>query len=278
MTPTPTATIPGSPSAYCDSIPEPALIPDNDPAGITRTILINAPFTITDLNVSVNLTHPFVGDLKIRLTHVDTATSVLLLDRPGLTDLDMVCGGADIAATFDDAAGAFADDLCAATPPAIDGSVQPTEPLSAFDGQSISGIWQLNLSDNAVGNTGALFAWCLQLNSLAPVVTAFTCNGTSDCALSVDKAFMMSFSFVDPNGDASAWHMSGRRDDGFEFDAADGTLTPAGAGSISVSFNPFTCPLGNCRQTEYDYFVTVTDATGLESTAQRVHLTVVASP
>src|SRR5690606_11005902 len=43
-------------------------------------------------------------------------------------------------------------------------------PLSAFDGEDLSGTWTLNISDNALGDTGALTEWCLvaELGGPAP--------------------------------------------------------------------------------------------------------------
>ena len=53
---------------------------------------------IDDIDVSVDITHTFDGDLEISLTHVDTGTMVLLFDKHG-------GAGDDITTTFDDEAG-----------------------------------------------------------------------------------------------------------------------------------------------------------------------------
>jgi hypothetical protein len=189
----------------------------------------------------------------------------------------------DISCTLDDEAGRTAEDQClpsASINPmsAIDGSVKPNSPLSAFDGQSLAGMWRLNISDNATNDDGLLFDWCLEVNSPAPVIASFTCNGQQTCTIPVGQAYSMAFSFFDPDGNASAWAITAIRDDGQSFDLAAGAITPAsGSGTIPVNFQPFTCDSGTCRMAEYDFVVTVTDSSSLSSRATRVHVTVPAT-
>ncbi|MBK8268214.1 MAG: PQQ-dependent sugar dehydrogenase [Planctomycetes bacterium] len=47
----------------------PAAIPDNNTAGVSRTITVPDSGSITDLNVSLNITHTWNGDLIVTLTH-----------------------------------------------------------------------------------------------------------------------------------------------------------------------------------------------------------------
>jgi CSLREA domain-containing protein len=49
---------------------------------------------------------------------------------------------------------------------ALIGSFAPEQPLSAFDGQDPNGIWTLNISDNAGGNSGTLRRFSLVLDTL----------------------------------------------------------------------------------------------------------------
>ena len=64
---------------------QPALtIPDSDPAGVSTTITVPAGGSLTDLDFSTNTTHTWVGDLIYTLEHVDTGTTVTLIDRPGV--------------------------------------------------------------------------------------------------------------------------------------------------------------------------------------------------
>jgi hypothetical protein len=105
--------------------------------------------------------HAYVGDLWIQLEHVDTGTTVRLIDRPGRPP-GPGCSGDDIDATLDDEAGAPAENECVTPGPvAIQGSFTPRQALSRFDGEDLSGDWQIRVSDRRRGNRGTLREWCL---------------------------------------------------------------------------------------------------------------------
>ena len=111
---------------YCSS---PALaIPDNTPAGVFNNQVLAAAGSLVDLNVSVNTTHTWVGDLIFTLQNVGTATSVTIVDRPGRTTSGAGCGGNDINATLDDEAASPVENQCAAGVPTINGTFSPTIP------------------------------------------------------------------------------------------------------------------------------------------------------
>lgn len=135
-------------------------IPDNNPAGATDGLLIPGTGVITDLNLYLDISHTWIGDLIVTLTHVDTGTSVVVIDRPGVPP-GAGCALDDITAILDDGATAPVEPQCTAGLPTIHGSFTPNNPLAAFDGQSIQGTWQLNVSDNAGADTGFLLRWCL---------------------------------------------------------------------------------------------------------------------
>ncbi len=112
---------------------------------------------ITDLDVRLDLTHAYVGDLSVTLEHVSTGTVVNLIDRPA----DGACSGDDILVTLDDEAALPVADQCASPPPALGGSLRPEAPLSAFDGERLDGTWRLWVTDSAAGDSGTLNEWCL---------------------------------------------------------------------------------------------------------------------
>ncbi len=136
-------------------------IPDNNPTGVSDTLAVSSSGIIADLDVFIDILHTWVGDLIVTLEHVDTGTSVTLVDRPGYTGTGYGCGGDNIEATLNDEAASSVEDECDAGTPTIFGSFSPNNPLSAFDGETLSGSWTLTVSDNAGADFGTLLEWCL---------------------------------------------------------------------------------------------------------------------
>ena len=130
-------------------------IPDNNPAGVDSIINVPDSFAIADVDVDLTVTHTWVGDLIVTLTHPSGTPTVTLWDRP--------CGDQDdMDVTVDDEA----PDLVCASP--VTGALNPLSAgggaLSAFDGLDAAGDWTLNISDNAGQDTGTLDAWALVLD------------------------------------------------------------------------------------------------------------------
>ncbi|MBI3786388.1 MAG: hypothetical protein HY270_23620 [Deltaproteobacteria bacterium] len=115
-------------------------------------------------------------------------------------------------------------------------------------------------------------------NPNAPVVTSFTCNGATQCTVSLGESFVLRFSFTDANANAVSYVMTARRDDGFTSEASSGSFGGPTAGqTITLNFPPFTCSQSPCRQAGFDFTVVVTDATKLTSMPVTVPITVRAS-
>jgi len=136
-----------------DAIDVPERIPQDGTAGNTYSFIFNtvgATGTIADLNVYVDIEHTWMADLDIFITNTFTGTEVQLFDQYGGS-------GDDLAqVTFDDEAGTHISTVAAPFGP---GTFQGTELLSAFDGESLSSVWQLTIVDNLFGDTGTLNAW-----------------------------------------------------------------------------------------------------------------------
>ncbi len=77
------------------------MIPDNDAVGIGDTVNIATVGAITDLDVVINSTHTYVGDLIFTLSH-ESGASVVLIDRPGDPAVAFGCGGDDVSVTMND--------------------------------------------------------------------------------------------------------------------------------------------------------------------------------
>ena len=146
--------------ALADNCSSPNLaIPDEDPVGVSDSLSPAVSGTITDLDLQLDITHSWIGDLIVELTHVDTGTSAVLIDRPGLPASEFGSDADDITIILDDEADDSAED---SAPYTTNARYQPNNPLSIFDGESIAGTWTLTISDNVDQDTGTLVNWCLQ--------------------------------------------------------------------------------------------------------------------
>ena len=105
-------------------------IPDNNAAGIQRNLSTNALGNVGSVEVSVDITHTFIADLRISLRS-PAGTEVILHDKTG--------GSADnVVETY-----------TAAT----------TAALGNLTGQPINGTWRLSVSDRVGQDVGKLNSW-----------------------------------------------------------------------------------------------------------------------
>ena len=160
----------------------PKAIPDGpvgkaDPTSVSSSLVINDSASFTDLNVYVEITHAWVGDIIITLRHVDTDTTVTMINRPGLSESQYGCGGSNIAATLDDGADDFVDSVCASAGPTIGGSLKPDNLLSEISSGDLSGTWILTVFDAVNGDSGTLESWGL-IPAMGSVHAEFDYDGS----------------------------------------------------------------------------------------------------
>jgi|GEM_PF-3599612 len=149
------------PGGVFPSTDTPIAIPDGPGGTIMSVLNTAASGTISDLNVSIQVTHTFLADLEITLEH-DGVSVDLFFDN---------CGGDDNMDIIFDDDGLPLD--CTGTGPIV-GTFQPDNPLAAFNGTSASGVWTLTIVDDAGADTGTLDSWSLEITA--------TGTGTgSDC-------------------------------------------------------------------------------------------------
>ncbi len=122
-------TIEGTPYEYDWVNDLPADIPDNDPAGLTKVLKINANGYVSKVKVKIRTIHPAAGDLRAELCHEDVC--VRLRDAKGGTN----AGFHDVY-DWDPVAG-------------------PGQMLD-FKRLPIAGDWTLKVWDNVTGMTGQL--------------------------------------------------------------------------------------------------------------------------
>ena len=110
-------------------------IPDADPAGITSRLTVAESAAVAAVQVTVDIRHPFIGDLVVELTAPSGAV-----------------------ATLHNRTGASRDD--------IRQSYDPTNApaLASFAGLPTAGTWTLRVRDIAALDTGRLQGWSLRLS------------------------------------------------------------------------------------------------------------------
>lgn len=113
----------------------PALsIPDNNPAGVADSIDVIDTGSVQDVRVDLDITHPWIGDLEVKLQAPD-GTEVVLHRREGF-DRDNLIKTYAVANLAD---------------------------LAMFNGTPAQGSWTLHAADLAGRDTGKLNHWSLRL-------------------------------------------------------------------------------------------------------------------
>jgi subtilisin family serine protease/subtilisin-like proprotein convertase family protein len=113
-------------------------IPDANGAGITSTIDVTDGGTLAEITVDIDLSHTFIGDLRVLLTSPD-GTTVTLHNRSG--------------GSSDDIVGNWPLTLNVDGPGALDDLL----------GESIGGDWTLRVIDSVGGDSGTLHSWGLNM-------------------------------------------------------------------------------------------------------------------
>jgi subtilisin-like proprotein convertase family protein len=109
-------------------------IPDNDRNGIVRSLTLPAGRVIEEASISVDITHPWVGDLRIALVPPGGQPIVLRDQVGGSADnIDQTWRSRDSAA------------------------------LQPLRGRDAGGVWQLQVADLASRDEGKLNRWRIEI-------------------------------------------------------------------------------------------------------------------
>ena len=103
------------------------VIPDDDADGVTSTIEVSESADVAAVRVTVNISHPFLADLTVRLEKDGTA--VQLLSGEYVSDTMLV----------------------------------RTFTVDAFNGEDMAGTWTLGIVDGAARDQGTLNSWSLEI-------------------------------------------------------------------------------------------------------------------
>ncbi len=136
-----------------DSTDTPLAIPDNDADGVTSSMTVTTPVLIDDVNVTVDITHTWTGDITLTLTSPG-GTAISLIERQCNAS-----GQQNISATFDDDGVAV---TCNGNP-SVTGTVIPASALSVLNGTPSGGTWTLTATDSAGFDTGNITSWSLEI-------------------------------------------------------------------------------------------------------------------
>jgi subtilisin-like proprotein convertase family protein len=147
-------------------------VPVNIPAGpavVTDSINVATSGVICDVDLNMDITHTFPGDLDMTL--LSPAGTVVTLTTDNGTTSDNVFAG-----TFwDDFAnpagvlpyssnnGLVTDHAYVNLTPVA--ALVPEEALGAFIGESPTGVWTLTISDDASGDSGIINTWSLTITT-----------------------------------------------------------------------------------------------------------------
>ena len=124
-----------------------------DLATVTSTITVTGfPRFIADVNVVLNITHTFVGDLSVAIIS-PAGVRVPLFASVGAGGVNFVNTVLD-----DEAATPITTGVAPFT-----GSFRPAGSLAALDGVSANGVWTLEVTDNAQLDVGTLNSWRLDM-------------------------------------------------------------------------------------------------------------------
>ncbi len=161
-------------------------IPDNNPTGVTVTMNVTEDVSITDLDVNLNISHTWVGDVIVTIKS-PLGTMATIIDRPGRTTTGFGCSGDNIVATLDDEATTPVENECAGSVPTINGTFIPNNLLSIFDGESTLGLWEITVSDVVGGDAGTINSWGIDYDYevIAPVLDV-TLDGTGNATVNAE--------------------------------------------------------------------------------------------
>ncbi len=178
-------------------------------------IIVPGNLTISEVNISVNVTHTWLDDLQIAINSPD-GTRINLIDR-SCSDNE------DLEVVFDDSGVAI---ICAT--PTI-GTYLPAQNLSAFNNKSGNGTWTIGINDNAPDDTGVLNSWSVEICTTE--VTLIEIDGFFNMYPNPSSGIINIFMFtsLDADVNVSLIDMAGRH--------IKSQIYPVSSGRLDVEFN-----------------------------------------
>jgi subtilisin-like proprotein convertase family protein len=129
----------------------PQAIPDDRVVRYSDLVVGGAGGVVNNLNVRVNVTHSYIGDLDIFLISPAGTRVELTTDNGGTAE------GFNV--TFSDSAASLATNWGSDSP--VTGTWKPEGSLATLNGQSLTGTWRLEITDDAGTDAGVLNSWSI---------------------------------------------------------------------------------------------------------------------
>lgn len=134
------------------SLEVPLNIPDNIASGVTSIINITDNKTITDVNVIVNITHPWIGDLTLSLISPNGTSVLLVASRDDAGDnYTNTVFDTDAITTISSGTAPFT------------GVFSPQGSLSDFNNDESYGEWVLKVVDSGPEDLGKIINWDIEI-------------------------------------------------------------------------------------------------------------------
>jgi subtilisin-like proprotein convertase family protein len=153
------------PQTTYPSTDTPKPIPDVRTPPVLSSISVATSGVVSDVNVTINITHTYDADLDIFLIGPN-GTRVELSTDNGVAQQNFVN------TTFDDQA---ATSITAGSAP-FTGSFKPEGLLSTLNGISENGTWTLEITDDANIDSGTLNSWSLQITNPPAAYQCSSCS------------------------------------------------------------------------------------------------------
>ena len=235
----------------------PVFIPDDDAdTEIIMPVLVTQALRITNVDVVIDIDHPRMSDLRIRLVN-PTGDDRLLADEGNCPNTRNLTNF-----TFDTGAAQRYGTFC---PTAPGQSAQPLEEIDTWGDTNSSGLWDIRIEDREGGSVGFLLSYTLRITGTRVTAPTFSENTIFNAAsyrrgpLSPGELVWLFGTSVGPTDPVTA-----------QFDA-NGRL-PTSLMGTSVTFDGVAAPINfasfNALQVQVPYVVAGRNTTAIQVTAQ----------
>jgi subtilisin-like proprotein convertase family protein len=153
---------------------------------VKSTINYPSSFTIQDVNIIVDYSHTWIGDVSLTLIS-PLGTRVTLIEVLTCTDED------NFNFNFDDEATNAIDCTIGNSDYPTLKNYKPVSTLSAFNGETSNGIWTLEISDEGPADVGTVNEWTLEIcEYIQSGITPNFVNNGFDAPLNSTYTFLSS--------------------------------------------------------------------------------------